>query len=133
VVALNPLLQVLGDVMDRRARQKPVFPGRRDSGWIGPRPIGADPVRREQRLVLQHPAEEALGSLEIALRREQKVDRVSVLVDGPVQVAPLAAAADFGDGWPRAQQPRSAPTSGPAERLKPSAVGVSVGATPRSP
>src|SRR5215218_6092031 len=45
VVALDPLLQVLGDVMHRRARQEPVFPGCRDRGWVGPRTVSADPVR----------------------------------------------------------------------------------------
>src|SRR3954447_17870990 len=70
VVTLDPLLQVLGHVMHRGARQEPIFPGCRDGGRIGPRPIGADPVRREQRLLLQRLAEEALGGLEIALRRE---------------------------------------------------------------
>src|SRR4051794_26047321 len=58
VVALDPLLQVLGDVMHRRARQQAGFPALRDRGWIGARPIGADPVGGEQRLLLQHPAEE---------------------------------------------------------------------------
>src|SRR4051812_37962741 len=78
----------------RGARQQAGFPALRDGGWIGPRPIGADPVRGEQRLILQHLAEEALGGLEIALGREQEVDRGAVLVDGPVQIAPLAADLD---------------------------------------
>src|SRR5829696_5517784 len=90
VVALDPLLEMFGDVMDRGARQEPLLPGCRDGGWVGPRTIGADPVRREQRLVLQRLAEEALGGVEIALRREQKVDRRAVLVDRAVQVPPLA-------------------------------------------
>src|SRR3954452_12980001 len=46
VVTLDPLLQVLGHVVDRHTRQEPVLPGRRDGGWVGPRTIGADPVRR---------------------------------------------------------------------------------------
>ena len=75
--------------MDRRAGQEPIFPGRRDGGRIGPRTIGSDPVGGEQRLVFQRLAEEALGGLQVALGREQKVDRVSVLVDGPVQIPPL--------------------------------------------
>src|SRR5215212_8297976 len=37
VVALNPLLQVLGHVMDRHTRQEPIFPALRDRGWVGPR------------------------------------------------------------------------------------------------
>ena len=90
VVTLDPLLQVLGHVVDRHTRQEPVFPGRRDGGWVGPRTIGADPVGGEQRLLLQHLAEEALGGIEVALRREQEVDRRAVLVDGPVQIPPLA-------------------------------------------
>src|SRR3954467_9839015 len=35
VVALDPLLQVLGDVMDRRARQQAGFPALRDGGRVG--------------------------------------------------------------------------------------------------
>src|SRR3954468_22783322 len=94
VVALDPLLQVLGDVMDRRARQQAGFPALRDGGRVGPRPIGADPIRGEERLLLQHLAKEPLGRVEIALGREQEVDRRAVLVDGPVQIAPLAADLD---------------------------------------
>src|SRR5215212_1087167 len=94
VVALDPLLQVLGDVMHRGARQEPVFPGRRDSGWVGPRTVGADPVGGEQRLILQHLAKEALGGIEVALCREQEVDRRAVFVDGPVQIPPPAADLD---------------------------------------
>ena len=37
-------------------------------------------------LILEHLAEEALAGVEIALSREQEVDRVSLLVDGTVQV-----------------------------------------------
>src|SRR3954452_6000453 len=73
VVALDPLLQVLGDVMDRHTRQEPLVPGCRDGGWVGPRTIGADPVGGEQRLLLQHLAKEALGRVEIAPCRERKV------------------------------------------------------------
>src|SRR3954469_17314288 len=94
VVALDPLLQVLGHVMDRGARQKAVFSGRYDGRWVRASPVCADPVRGEQRLILQHLAEEALSRVEITLRGEQEVDRVSVLVDGPVQIAPLAADLD---------------------------------------
>src|SRR3954464_3026662 len=47
VIALNPLLEMFGDVVDRGARQEPLFPGCRDGGWIRARPIGADPVGRE--------------------------------------------------------------------------------------
>ena len=94
MVALDPLLQVLGDVMQRILRQEPVFPGGRDGRRIGTGPVCADPVGREQGLVLQHLAEEALGRLQIALGRQEKVDRHAVLVDGPVQVSPLAADLD---------------------------------------
>ena len=37
-----------------------------------------------------------LGRLEIAFRRQEKVDRGAMLVDGPVQIAPLAADLDVG-------------------------------------
>src|SRR3954465_871003 len=79
VIALDPLLEMFGDVMRRRARQQAVLPGCRDGGWVGPRPIGADPVRGEQGLILQHLAEEALGRVQIALRREQEVHRRAML------------------------------------------------------
>ena len=38
---------------------------------------------------MQRLAEEALGGLQVALGREEEINRVSVLVDGPVQIAPL--------------------------------------------
>ena len=53
VIALDALLQVLGHVVHRRARQQAGFPALRDGGWVGPRTIGADPVRGEQRFLLQ--------------------------------------------------------------------------------
>src|SRR3954468_16457599 len=52
---------------------------------------GNSTTAQRRGLVFQRLAEEARGRLQVALRREQEVDRVSVLVDGPVQVAPLAA------------------------------------------
>ena len=82
--------------MHRGARQEPSFPGCRDGRWVGPRPIGADPVGGEQRLVFQCLAEDALGGLEVALGREQEVDRRAVLVEGPVQVAPLGLSQSLG-------------------------------------
>jgi len=85
MIALDPLLQVLGDVMERIARQEPLFPGCCNGRRIGSSPIRADPIGREQGLVLQHLAEEAFGGLQIALRRQEKVDGNAVLVDGPVQ------------------------------------------------
>src|SRR5215218_150881 len=94
VVALDPLVEMFGDVMDRGARQEPVFPGCRDGGWVGPRTIGADPVRGEQWFILQRLAEEALGGLKVALRREEEINRRAVLVDGSVQIPPLAADLD---------------------------------------
>src|SRR3954463_8301220 len=66
VIALDPLLEMFGHVVDRGARQEPVFLGCRDDGWVGPRPIGADPVRGEERLVFQRLAKEPLGRVEIA-------------------------------------------------------------------
>src|SRR3954465_14028337 len=94
VIALDPLLQVLGDVMHRGARQQAGFPALRDGGRIGTRAVRADPVRREQGLILQRLAEEALGGLQIALRGEQEVHGRAVLVDGAVEIAPLAPGLD---------------------------------------
>ena len=72
MVALDPLLQVLGDVMQRIFRQEPLFPGGRDGRRVGAGAVRADPVRCKQGLVLQHLAEEALGRLQIALRHQEK-------------------------------------------------------------
>jgi hypothetical protein len=69
MIALDPLLQVLADVMQRILWQEPVFSGGRDGRRVGSGPVCADPVRSEQGPVLQHLAEEALGGIEIALRR----------------------------------------------------------------
>src|SRR4051794_24525319 len=90
VVTLDPLLQMFGDVMHRGARQQAGFPALRDGGWVGPRAIGADPIGGEQGLIFQRLAEEALGRLQVALRREEEVRGRAVFVDGPVQVPPLA-------------------------------------------
>ena len=96
VVALDALLQVLGDLVERRARQKAITPRSHDGRRIGPSAIRTDAVRCEKRLIRQHLAEEALGCVKIPVGGQQKVDRVPVLVDGPVQVAPLAADLDVG-------------------------------------
>lgn len=56
----------------------------------------ADLVRRQQGLVLQHLAEKPLGSVDVTLCRQQEVDRISLAVDGPVQVAPFATNSDLG-------------------------------------
>ena len=86
MVALDPLLQVLGDVMQRIFRQKSLLPGGCDGRRIGTGPVRANPVRRKQGPALQHLAEEALGCSQVACGGEQKVDRRAVLVDGPVGV-----------------------------------------------
>ncbi len=61
-------------------------------------PSVPDAVWRQQRLVLEHLSEEPLGGGDVTVRRQQKVDGISTLVDGPVQLAPLAA---YLDGRPR--------------------------------
>ncbi len=54
------------------------------------------PVRRQQGFVFQHLAEKALGGLKIALGGEKEINRISVLIDGPVKIAPLASDFDIG-------------------------------------
>src|SRR5690348_964867 len=61
VIARDPLLQVLGDVMQWISRQESVFPGCREGRRVRAGPVCADPVGREQGLPLEHLAEEALG------------------------------------------------------------------------
>ena len=74
MVALDPLLKVLGDV-DRSACQEARLPGVSDRWRIRAGRIGADPVRGEQGLILQHLAEEPLGSLQVVTRRETTSSR----------------------------------------------------------
>ncbi len=70
--------------MDKRALTerdictKFILPAVRNAGWA----------------VLQCLAEEALRGFEVALGGEQKIDRLAVLVDGPVQITLLAPDAD---------------------------------------
>ena len=77
MVALDPLLQVLADVVHRRARQQAGFPALCDGGWVGTRTIGADPVRGEQRLICKHLAKEALGG--VLTSKRTKDDSSSVI------------------------------------------------------
>ncbi len=95
-VALDALLQVLGDVVDRRSWQQARLAAVGDGGWVGTSAISADAIRGEQRLILEHLAEEALGGVEIAMGGELEVDRLAMLVDGAVEVAPPAANLDVG-------------------------------------
>ena len=94
MVALDPLLQMLGDVVDRRPRQQARLPALGDGRWVWTGVIRADAVRGEQRLGQKHLAEEALDGVEISVGGQQEVDRIAVLVDGSVEVAPLAANLD---------------------------------------
>jgi len=80
--------------MNRGARQQALRAALGQGRRIGTGSVRADPVGGEKRLILQHLAEEALGRLQVALRREEEVDRRAVLVDGPVQIPPLAADLD---------------------------------------
>jgi len=68
----------------------PIFPGERE------------------RLVPQHFPEKALGGVEVALCGEQKVNRILTIVDGAVQIAPLAAYLDIGLVDPNRATMRSA-------------------------
>ena len=72
MVTHDPLLQVFGDVVNRCARQQTLLMALGDRRLVRASIIGADPVGREQRLILQHLAEEALGGLQIAVGGEQQ-------------------------------------------------------------
>ena len=76
VVALDPLLQVLGDVVGGRTWQQTLLAALSDRRRVGACSVRADPVRGEQRLGREHLAEEALGGIEVAGRGEQEVDCV---------------------------------------------------------
>ena len=67
-----------------------------DGRRIGTGATRTDPVWRKKWLVHQHLAKEALGGVGISARSQQEVDRIAVLVDGSVEVAPLATDPDVG-------------------------------------
>src|SRR6478735_2301767 len=94
VVALDPLLQVLGDVVHRHSWQQALLTALGDGRRVRTSTIRADPVRGEKRLILEHLTEEALGGVEIPVGGEQEIHRRAVLVDGAVDVAPLATDLD---------------------------------------
>ena len=81
MIALDPLLEMLGDMMDGIGRQEPGLYGRPDCNRERCRTVGADRRRRQERFVFQYLAEEALRCIGIALGRQQEVDRVAWLVD----------------------------------------------------
>ncbi|MBP2444032.1 hypothetical protein JOH51_001471 [Rhizobium leguminosarum] len=91
MVTLNALLEMLGHIMHGIWMQKPLVNRRFDRRWEDIGTVNADLRRGEQWLVLQHLAEKPLGGIEIALGSQQKIDRMSTLVDGPVQISPFAA------------------------------------------
>ena len=95
MVALDPLLQLLSNVVDRRAGQQDCFPTLGDGRWLRAGVIRANAVRGEQRLILKHLAEEPLGRIEVALGGKQEVDRLPILVDGAVEIPSLAAHLDL--------------------------------------
>ena len=66
VVALDALLQMFGDVVERRVGQKTIALRSHDRGWIGAGTIRADPIGRKKWLIRQHLTEEPLGRVEIA-------------------------------------------------------------------
>jgi hypothetical protein len=90
VVTLDLLLQVLGDIVQRRARQVASLPRRLNVGRVGASGIGTDPIRGEQGLILQHLAESPPGRIQIPLGGEQEVHKRTLLVDGAVEVPALS-------------------------------------------
>jgi len=63
LAGLHPLL---GDVVGERARQQTLLAAFSDRRRVRAGAVGADPVRSEKRLILQHLAEESLGRVEVA-------------------------------------------------------------------
>src|SRR4051812_29313197 len=78
MVALDVLLQMLGDVVHGRTGQQALLAALGNRRRIGTSPVCADAVRAEKRLILQHLAEEPLGCIEITVGCAQEVDRSAV-------------------------------------------------------
>ena len=116
MVGLDDVVQVLDLSMQRLLRAPALLLQLGQGSAIGRRLVGVDDP--ELLLVLQAVqclAEEALGRCRVARRREVEVDRVPVLIDGPVQIGPLAA--DLHVGLVDAPAGRAWPAPLPAEPL----------------
>ena len=85
MVALDTLLQVLRDVVERGLGQKAPLATLDDGRRVGTSAIRSDSVRRKQRLIRQHLAEEPLGRVEVAPGGQEEVDGCTMLVEGVSQ------------------------------------------------
>ena len=96
MVALDPLLKMLRDVVDGIGRQQPVLDGGSDRAGERSGAVRADRPRRQKRFVLQNFAKEASGGIGIPFGGQEEIDRVPMLVDGAIQISPPAADLDIG-------------------------------------
>ena len=78
------------------ARRQPRLHRIRNRRWINLCSVRADLMGPQQRLILQHFAEEPLGGVQVALRGQQEIHGSAVLVDRPVKITPLATDFDIG-------------------------------------
>jgi len=106
----------------RFAGQQALLPACDDGRRVGTRSVRADAVGSEQRLGREHLAEEPLGGVEVTVGRKQEVDGRAVLVDGPVEVAPLPTHFDVSFIYPdrAAMMPAASASRSRARRPAPS-------------
>ena len=91
MVALDALLQVLGCVMDGVRGKHPFVRRLGDGPGVDASAVSSQAIRGKQRLIRQHLPEETLRAGQIALGRQQEVNRCAVFVDRSIEITPFAA------------------------------------------
>ena len=82
MIRFDRVVRVLLDYVQRRRDQFVKDP------WINVRAVGRDLYRDRART--QRLSEEALRGRQVTPRRQQDVDDLAMLIDGPVEIGPLA-------------------------------------------
>ncbi len=109
MILFQPIVQIATAAVDDLPTECPV-----NRAGISLVPVRGHAVRG----VADHgtgPAEEALGSLPITRRAEQRIDQITVPIDGAVQIAPPAV--DLDVGLVDVPRPAGFPPSSGAELL----------------
>src|SRR5438309_5708548 len=90
MILLDDIVQVLDGSMPTKAAKRPFLLYSQDGRGVDPRLIRVDDARLRMRQIAQSLAKQPLGSIGIAERRQQEINRGSGRVDRSIQVTPAA-------------------------------------------
>src|SRR5947199_2904648 len=90
MILLDDIVQVLDRSMPTTAAKRPFLLYSQDGRGIDRRLIRVDDARLRMRQIAQSLAKQALGSIGIAERRQQEINRGACRIDRSIQVAPAA-------------------------------------------